>query len=103
MTSRCQGSKTADHFVYGLMSTDRRRCQSDLWVYPQIFTTYLSADYADYTDFKKLKTANSGVMHTLGFYSGCQKNVPVFKRFFYNRTFFYVALPNFGTLLWKTV
>jgi hypothetical protein len=98
------------------MPADRRRCQSDLWVYPQISQIIypqisadyskdksLSADYADYTDFKKLKTANSGVMHTLGFYSGCQKNVPVFKRFFYNRTFFYAALPNFGTLLWKTV
>ena len=23
--------------------------------------------------------------------------------FFYNRTFFYAALPYFGTLLWKTV
>jgi hypothetical protein len=23
--------------------------------------------------------------------------------FFYNRTFFYAELPNFGTLLWKTV
>jgi hypothetical protein len=23
--------------------------------------------------------------------------------FFYNRTFVYAALPNFGTLLWKTV
>jgi hypothetical protein len=33
------------------------------------------------------------------FYSGCQKNVPVLKRFFYNRTFFYAALPYFGTLL----
>jgi hypothetical protein len=28
-------------------------------------------------------------------YSGCQKNVPVFKRFFYNRTFFYAAIRNF--------
>jgi hypothetical protein len=36
-------------------------------------------------------------------YSGCQKNVPVFKRFFYNRTFFYAALPYFGTLSWNAV
>ena len=28
-------------------------------------------------------------------YSGCQKNVEVFKRFFYNRTFFYTAIPSF--------
>jgi hypothetical protein len=29
-------------------------------------------------------------------YSGCQKNVPVFKRFFYNRAFAYAALPYLG-------
>ncbi len=35
-------------------------------------------------------------------YSGCQKNVPVFKRFFlqpYNRATVYTAIPQFGTLL----
>jgi hypothetical protein len=26
-------------------------------------------------------------------YSGCQKNVPIFKRFFYNRTRVYAAIP----------
>ncbi len=30
-------------------------------------------------------------------YSGCQKNVPVFKRFFSTTT--YAAIPQFGTLL----
>jgi hypothetical protein len=32
-------------------------------------------------------------------YSGCQKNVPIFKRFFYNRTTAYAAPPHFRTLL----
>jgi hypothetical protein len=32
-------------------------------------------------------------------FSGCQKNVPVLKRFFDNRTRAYAALPYFGTLL----
>jgi hypothetical protein len=39
-------------------------------------------------------------------YRGCQKNVPVFKRFFlqpYNRATVSAAIPYFGTLLWKTV
>jgi hypothetical protein len=35
------------------------------------------------------------------FYSGCQKNVQVLKRFFSTTT--YAAIPSFGTLLWKTV
>jgi hypothetical protein len=34
-------------------------------------------------------------------FSGCQKNVAVFKRFFDNRTFFYSAIPYLGKLLWK--
>ncbi len=34
-------------------------------------------------------------------YSGCQKNVAVFKRFFSTTT--YTAIPSFGTLLWKAV
>jgi hypothetical protein len=29
------------------------------------------------------------------FYSGCQKNVPVFKRFFYNRTTVQPFMPSF--------
>jgi len=33
------------------------------------------------------------------FYSGCQKNVAVFKHFFYNRTIIYAPIPQFGTLL----
>ncbi len=34
-------------------------------------------------------------------HSGCQKNVPVFKRFFSTTT--YAAIPLLGTLLWKAV
>jgi hypothetical protein len=39
------------------------------------------------------------VVSAIQLYSGCQKNVPIFKRFFYNRTTLYAAIPQFGTLL----
>jgi len=35
------------------------------------------------------------------FFSGCQKDVPVFKRFFSTTT--YTAIPYFGTSFWKAV
>jgi hypothetical protein len=44
-----------------------------------------------------------GISNQSSTYSGCQKNVPIFKRFFYNRTSAYAALPYLGTLLWKAV
>jgi len=34
-----------------------------------------------------------GLLWSIGLYSGCQKNVPIFKRFFYNRTPVYAAIP----------
>jgi len=34
-----------------------------------------------------------GTYGTSSFCNGCQKNVPIFKRFFYNRTPVYAAIP----------